>query len=310
VKGYELNGCARFLARARAFSGALTLFLVSSCRDPANVVPSRDPTSKAEAVAPLPSAAEAATKPEPRASAKPVTDTPRLPPLRGVEWLEQLDLGGGDAAAVTPPLGATEPRPLVVAVHGAHDRPEWACGGWRLGFAVHPFIVCPRGSPVGGGKFAWSSAAAIERATLAAIARVKERFGAHVAPPPYVFAGFSQGATLAEPILVRNAALFPTVILAEGGYATLESARFARSFRENGGRTLVIVCGTGGCRSRTRAALPTLQRAGLRVFESGDVRSGHNLNQPMQSALRRDLVSWFADDPAWQGLMRREPDAP
>jgi predicted esterase len=239
------------------------------------------------------SAGAANARPEPEA-------LPRtsLPALRA-NWLEPLDLGDGDAAVVSPPLGATEPRPLVVAVHGAHDRPEWACGGWRLGFAQYPFVVCPRGTPVTRDKYAWSNSAAIARLTLKAIARVRERYGKHVAAGPHVFAGFSQGATLAEPFLLEQAALFPTVILAEGGYATLDSKRFAQSFAERGGKTVVIVCGTPGCRQRTAPARKRLESAGLRVFESGDSRSGHNLNQSMQTALRRDFPSWFASNPSW-----------
>jgi len=224
----------------------------------------------------------------------------RLPPLTG-DWLEPLELGEGAGAVVSPPLGATGPRPLVVAVHGAHDRPEWACGGWRLGFATYPFVVCPRGRPVTRDKYAWASSAEIERVALKAIDAVRARFGEHVASAPYVYAGFSQGAILSEPILVRHAALFQTAIFAEGGYPILGSAAFARKFRAGGGETVVIVCGSEACRRGTRESALRLEAAGLRVFESGDVRSGHNLNQLMQQALARDFPSWFAGDPAWQG---------
>jgi predicted esterase len=223
-----------------------------------------------------------------------------LSPLGNARWLESLD-AGDDAAVVSVPLGATEPRPVVVAVHGAHDRPEWACGGWRLGFSVYPFVVCPRGSPIGLDKYAWTSATAIERAISKSIEKVRERFGAYVAPPPYVYAGFSQGAIFAEPILLRHAAQFQTAILAEGGYPTLRSRRFAKAFRAGGGTAVVIVCGTAACRETTHGVVPMLESAGLRVYESGDIRSGHNLNQRMQQALLRDFRSWFEGDPAWSG---------
>ena len=228
-------------------------------------------------------------------------DVQKLQPLRDARWLEALDLGDGDSAVVSVPLGATEPRPLVVAVHGAHDRPEWACGGWRLGFAVYPFIVCPRGTPVGGDKYAWSNSAAIERTVLKSVAKVRERFADYVAAPPHAYAGFSQGAIFAEPILLRHAAVFPTAILAEGGYPIVRSQRFAKAFRAVGGATVVIVCGSPGCRDTAQSAAPVLEAAGLRVFRSGDVRSGHNLNRLMQEALLRDFRSWFEGDPAWAG---------
>jgi predicted esterase len=246
--------------------------------------------------------------PAPSVGAAVSADTPKeppspakaLPPL-SASWLEPLELGDSASAVVSVPLGATSPRPLVVAVHGAHDRPEWACGGWRLGFKVYPFIVCPRGSPVTRDKYAWPNAAAIERVVMQSIEKVRERFGSYVAPPPYVYAGFSQGAIFSEPILVGHAALFKTAVLAEGGYAVLSSADFARKFRAAGGETVVIVCGSPACRRTTQASALKLQAAGLRVFESGDVRSGHNLNQLMQQALARDFSSWFTEDPAWAG---------
>jgi predicted esterase len=241
------------------------------------------------------------TRPAPlSASAAPPPSATALPRL-AANWLEPLDLGDGASAVVSVPFGATRPRPLVIAVHGAHDRPEWACGGWRLGFKAYPFIVCPRGSPVTPDKYAWANAAAIERVVMKSIDKVRERFGAYVAPAPYVYAGFSQGAIFAEPILVGHAALFKTAILAEGGYSILGSAEFARKFKAGGGETVVIVCGSAPCRTTTQASALRLEAAGLRVFESGDVRSGHNLNQLMQQALERDFPSWFTGEPAWAG---------
>ncbi len=257
-----------------------------------------DPELREVASAPAPPSASAPPRTE--ATSPPPSPAKALPPL-SANWLEPLDLGDGASAVVSVPLGATSPRPLVVAVHGAHDRPEWACGGWRLGFQVYPFIVCPRGSPVTRDKYAWANAAAIERVVMKSIEKVRERFGSYVAPPPYVYAGFSQGAIFSEPILVGHAALFKTAVLAEGGYAVLSSADFARKFKAGGGETVVIVCGSPACRRGTQASALKLQAAGLRVFESGDVRSGHNLNQLMQQALERDFASWFADDPAWAG---------
>ncbi len=35
------------------------------------------------------------------------------------------------AASVAVPVGAVEPRSIVIALHGGADRPEWQCGVWR-----------------------------------------------------------------------------------------------------------------------------------------------------------------------------------
>ena len=279
---------------ARALALLLTCAPLGACRDGQSLAPAQGTAAQQQSVAFAPSA----SSPSASATSAPTKDL-RLGPLRGVDWLEPLDLGDGDVAFVAAPVGATEPRPLVVAVHGAHDRPEWACGGWRLGFSEYPFVVCPRGVPVSRDKFAWSSSAAMARVVKKAVAHVRQRFDAYVAPGPDVFAAFSQGATLAEPFVSESAASFPTLILAEGGYDTLSSPRFAERFAKGGGKTVVVVCGTPGCRTRTSSARRVLESAALRVFESGDVRSGHNLNSAMQAALRRDHSHWFVGDPRW-----------
>lgn len=207
-----------------------------------------------------------------------------LPPLQG-EWLERLG-SGEDSAVVTLPLGTTAPRLLIVGVHGAGDRPEWSCGGWRLASQVNAFVVCPQGSKLGKDKFAWSSPKQLEERALAAVAKARQRFGPYVEPSPQIFAGFSQGATLAGPFLRKHAARFPIAILAEGGYATARDPSFARAFREAGGRRVALVCGTPGCFRNAVPAKKVLERAGIEVLVVGDEKAGHNLNERMQRALQ------------------------
>ena len=48
-----------------------------------------------------------------------------------------------------------------------------------------------------------------------------------------------------------------------------------------------------------KEAIPHLAREGLRAFIGGDPTSSHNLNEPMQRALRHSWQEWPADDPAW-----------
>lgn len=232
-------------------------------------------------------------------SPSPLVET--LAPLTDATWLEPLDLGDGDSAVVAVPLGATEPRPLMLGVHGAGDRPEWACGGWRLANHAYPFIVCPRGSPLSSTAYAWRSSEQIERVSLKAINAVKKRFGKYVNDGPYVYAGFSQGATAAPPFLLKHAAEFPTIIFAEGAYDSVASPDFARQLKRGGVHTLILVCGTGHCVQKANAGRAHLERAGLNVFIGGDPRSGHNLNAPMQQALAAAWPTWFANDSAWAG---------
>lgn len=211
-------------------------------------------------------------------------EPPALPPLSG-NWIEAFD-EPDRGAVVTLPLGARAPRQIVLGVHGAGDRPEWSCGGWRLASAASTFVLCPRGRKMDPQRFAWSSSSAIEQALDAALAELKRRYGDYLDESALVYAGFSQGATLAEPILRARARQLPIAILAEGGYATSRSADFARAYHAGGGRRVVLVCGTGGCFQSAAGAKPVLEKAGLEVLIVGDERAGHNLNARMQAALQ------------------------
>lgn len=206
-----------------------------------------------------------------------------LPALEA-PWIEHLGQGA-DTTVVTPPVGATAPQPLVLAVHGAGDRPEWACGGWRLASQVSAFVACPRGSHSGAERFAWASSKQLVERVEAAIIKTRARFGAYVSEGPMIYAGFSQGATLAGPLLRAHADRFPIAILAEGGYQISKSSSFARAFREKGGRRIVLVCGTPSCFQSARVASSVLTAAGVEVLVVGDEKAGHNLNERMQRAL-------------------------
>ncbi|MCL2724520.1 MAG: hypothetical protein FWD69_08800 [Polyangiaceae bacterium] len=87
------------------------------------------------------------------------TPTTRAP-LSGHPWIVELvEEHPGRAPTklgfVTVPLGARERRPVVIALHGGGDRPEWACSEWVAVVSAYPFIVCPRG-PGGDEGLSWS----------------------------------------------------------------------------------------------------------------------------------------------------------
>jgi predicted esterase len=207
-----------------------------------------------------------------------------MAPLRA-EWIEALPTRSG-VAAVTPPVGATTPSRVVVGVHGAGDRPEWSCGGWRLASQNTAFIVCPRGRPLSASTFAWSSTDELERRAEDALAALYERYGAYVDAQANVYAGFSQGATLAGTYLRAHAARFPIAILAEGGYPLLQTPAFTRAYYAAGGRRLVLVCGTPGCFAHARRAKQLLSPVNVEILIVGDEKAGHNLNERLQRALQ------------------------
>lgn len=240
------------------------------------------------------------TTPEPKGAPSP---TSALAPLVG-SWLETLPLDDKGLAYVTPPVGAREPRPLIVAIHGAGDRPEWACGGWRLAASEYAFVVCPRGLPMGADRFAWDQPKTIATSVAASIAAVRAHFGAYVADGPVIYAAFSQGATLAERALLDEARAYPRVALAEGGYALLQDGRFLRRLKDHGTERALVVCGSPACFTTARRAESALKRAGLEARVAGDAVAGHNLNQRMQVALRAAWPAFVDGLPNWVGFPR------
>lgn len=225
-----------------------------------------------------------------------------LPPLAG-EWLEPL--AGEKLGFVSPPTGARERRPIVVGVHGAGDRPDWACSEWRAIFGPTPFIVCPRGGGLGGAgagrpaSYAWSSREHVERAIEAALAEVKRRYPDHLAlDAPRVYAGFSQGARIGAEVVARAPDVYPFAIFLEG-LGDVRSPSFTRPFHDRGGRRLLLACSQRGCAASRQLAARALTEAKVssRVVDAGPV--GHVVNAPVIEALRREVPWLLEGDPSW-----------
>ncbi|MGC4069507.1 MAG: hypothetical protein QM784_33605 [Polyangiaceae bacterium] len=232
-----------------------------------------------------------------------------LPPLVG-PWLVELARHGQTEDVVTLPLGTTELRPVVVAVHGAGDNPNWACGGWRIGVESFAFVACPGGLPMGAKIFGWSGTQSIRTAVERTLSELRARFGSYWFDGPMIYAGFSQGAILAAPFLVENAARFPVAAIAEGGYDYIADPKFAHDYRAAGGTRIMLLCGTGPCFTTARRAQTVLEKAGLVVIVAGDHLSGHNLNERMQNALRKEWSNLVEGLPGWASFEQHRWPAP
>ena len=252
-------------------------------------------------VQPPASAPTPALAPSAPSSAPPVG----LPPLFGVAWIEHLELEGGHEAYVCPPIGAREPRPLIVAVHGAGDRAEWSCGGWRMVAGEYAFVVCPQGMKMDTMRFGWDSAETIRRRVASAVTAVRARFGEYIAEGPTLYVGFSQGATLAGPTLLDPTQAFPFIALAEGGFGLVQDRAFLGKLKARGVESVLLACGTPNCFTSMRAAEPILSAAGIQALIGGDPKSGHNLNGEMQAGLQKVWPDFVAGLPNWRGYKRR-----
>ena len=177
----------------------------------------------------------------------------KLAPLGAASWLIDLDVPGYGAAKLAVPIGATEPRPIVIALHGAADRPEWACGAWRGIAGPRPFVLCPRGVAradfaAPDTRYTFGAAADVARELRAGLAALKNQFGAHVAPGSVVFVGFELGADRVADIAQQEPTFFSRLALVAASadaWPTPEAALFGR----RGGERVLFAAGPS-----TRAA--------------------------------------------------------
>jgi len=253
--------------------------------------------------------ASASNEPAPAASAHREAGavlSATLPPLGG-EWLEKHTTDSG-VIFVSVPNGAREPRPIMVALHGGGDRPEWACGEWRGVTTAYSFIVCPQGV-ASAGAFYWSSPKQVADAVDAGIATLRQQYAGYVLDGPVVLVGFSAGAIQAAQLALSQGARFPRIALAEGAYERTREPGFAGAFARSGGTRVLLGCTTQGtCEPSFRSALAHLKRAGVdaRLNHSGN--QGHGLNARSTWSLRQDWP-WFVEGAAgWESYRPFAPD--
>jgi predicted esterase len=210
--------------------------------------------------------------------------TPKAgPPIKTLSApgpMADLEVPGHGSAVVSLPLGATSPRPVLVATHGNFDKPEWTCNMWRSVVENRGFVVCPRGmkhpgSPPGDPHHRYASNAALEREIHAALDALKVRYSDFVAPGPVVYAGFSQGAIMGAPIISRNPSLFTRAVLIEGGYDRM-SPGVVRSFAKGGGERVLFACGQALCERLAGESARALGKLGVEARVVHGKGEGHS----------------------------------
>lgn len=168
---------------------------------------------------------------------------PKLTLLQASSWLVELDVPGFGKAALAVPLGAKSPRPIVIALHGSADRPEWACSALRSIAGPAPFVLCPRGVPrtdfaASDPRYTFGTVDDTARELRAALAELKRRFGVYVAAGPVVFSGFELGADHAAWIAAQEPSFFARLLLIEPSLASWPSSQAALFGRSGGQRVL------------------------------------------------------------------------
>ena len=197
------------------------------------------------------------------------------PPASHTETRELAVPGFGTALIVVP--AGNEPRPLLVAAHGAGDSPRWQCRHWDAAVRGRFIILCPRGVALSGGDdpgYFYRNHIELEREVTAALAALEKELGARLSPKDGVYSGYSQGATMGALMVVAHGADFPNLLLVEGGSGEWTFGR-AKKFRETGGQSVAIVCGTPNCAKRGERSVAILEKAGLRARVEHVEHGGH-----------------------------------
>jgi predicted esterase len=240
--------------------------------------------------------------PAPTPSIEPVRVEPEVRRLVSAPVVA-LEVPGFRPATLVVPSGATSKRPVVVALHGNFDRPEWQCGVWQAVTDDGAFVLCPRGiprrdAPAALDRWEYASAKAMRTELEAGLLALRARFPDFVDDGPIVFIGFSLGAIYGASLVHAEPARFSRVVFIEGGVSTWTPAS-AKKFSQAGGQRLIMACGQPDCLSRVKRLAPSLERAGLATRVGGSAKAGHTYDGEVADVVRENW-SWFVEgDARW-----------
>ncbi|HKY37008.1 MAG TPA: hypothetical protein VJN18_13775 [Polyangiaceae bacterium] len=227
--------------------------------------------------------------PSPIASAASAIPAPT--PLSAGQGIVPLAVPGFGDAVVSLPLGATEPQPIALALHGNFDRPEWQCEVWRGITEGKLFVLCPRGIPRGDvpkdyDRWEWGSLAKTKAEVLAALGALGARYPEHVKPGPVIFTGFSLGAILGAKLIQDPELNVAVAVLTEGGYQgwTLAKAKALKPTLKH----VLLACGQTECRNVFKYQLePLFKKAELPATLVAEVKTGHTYDGAVAAGIQR-----------------------
>ncbi|MGH7437105.1 MAG: alpha/beta hydrolase family protein, partial [Polyangiaceae bacterium] len=184
-------------------------------------------------------------------------------PLSGFpEQLELLD-GTEKVGVVSVPVGAREPRPILIALHGGSERPERACSAWRGITEAYPFVICPRGWGGNESRLGWRNAADTSRRIARAIAVTKKTFGSWVEDTQsLVLAGFSMGGSQVALLAGSDPQTYRRIVVGDAAHDPRPALAFAGQWVKGGGERALFLCTTSGCEPSMRAAARAVAREG------------------------------------------------
>jgi len=222
-----------------------------------------------------------------------------LAPFAARSWLESLEAPGFAPAKVALPLGAKSPRPILVALHGDDDRPEWPCGSYHHVTRLRAFVVCPTGI-ARGDRFTLRTISATKAELRALLPALKARHGSYVAKGSIVLAALGPSVAQALEIALEEPSFFSHLVLIDGSLDGL-TLGVAERFAAAGGKSVLVVCtqDAEACKARADERLGALERAGVetRVLLAPSARG---LDGDVTVLLAKEFPSLVRGEPRWQ----------
>ncbi|MGE0327318.1 MAG: hypothetical protein AB7K71_16815 [Polyangiaceae bacterium] len=249
---------------------------------------------------------------------EPPAEPPGPKPLQAESEFQTLPVEGYRDGVIALPLGIKQKRPLLVALHGNYDRPEWQCMVWAELIQRQAFVVCPRGvprtdAPKSEDRWTYGGIPDTLKETFAALAAARAAYPEYIDPGPAMFTGFSLGAIYGVHALGADAKKraaygageeppFGYAVLVEGGYQGWYLGR-AKQFRADGAQGVVFGCGQYACRAKASGLVKLLERADLRVGVGFGGNVGHTYDGQVAAAVAAELPAMFGDDPRWKPVV-------
>jgi pimeloyl-ACP methyl ester carboxylesterase len=216
------------------------------------------------------------------------------------ELLELLD-GKEKLGFVSVPLGAREPRPIMIAIHGGSEKPEVACRAWRAITEGFPFLVCPRGFGGRESALGWRSTSDTASRIARAVAATKATFGSGIMETTsMVLAGFSMGGSQVALLARSDPKTYRRIVIGDSAHDPHPALTFSRVWAREGGERVVFLCTTSGCEPSMRAAARNVATLGVPARLNIAATQVHGLSERAGSSMRRDLPWVVEGAPGWE----------
>jgi len=215
----------------------------------------------------------------------------------------KLEVRGFRPAVVVPPQDSKARRPVVVALHGNYDRPEWNCEALPELVEGRAWLLCLRGVPRRDtprelNRWTYGARSRVMAEIDAALRALEARYPGRVDAATPLLAGFSLGAIYSARFAVAHPARFPRLYLVEGSHKVW-TRRNMRRFARGGGRAVLFGCGRKGCGAWSRRLCKGLSRLKVSCAEVTVPTLGHSYTDPLPRRALPLFRKMVAEDTRW-----------